>query len=309
MPRRLSVSSRPLPSSPIDEKEIPIKDTPAYVFPALTPKTAAKTSMGLRRLEASNWLPVDSHYQSEHAIRSSLLSTQHSNVVQCLPGSEQACHEVLDIVVTFLVARYPNDFTISTSAGRTIHNHLTNEHFVIDSTCPNPLEISARLAMEDFNILIKNPETEEYHLMASATLFPAGWKLQERIGTSMANLHKPVPEWKKNLGGSVNRFVVLVFPRLYIDLLLILKIDTSTTSAHVPPWNAKTSSSNPHPISLSMSRKFRLRRPSLRLDLKTCLFEGKDRLSEGWREVVLYCLLLGLICNRLSILREMRKLL
>lgn len=217
MPRRLSVSSKPAPSSPIDEKEIPLKDTPEYVFPALTPKTAAKTSMGLRRLEASNWLPIDSRlHKSEHALRSSLLSTHHPNVVQCLPGSEQACHEVLDLVTTFLVARYPNDFTITTTpAGRAIRNHLTNENFLIDSTCTNPLEVAARLAMEDFNILIKTPETEEYHLMASATLFPAGWKLQERIGTSMANLHKPVPEWKKNLGGSVNRHVPLVSSYVY----------------------------------------------------------------------------------------------
>jgi hypothetical protein len=60
--------------------------------------------------------------------------------------------------------------------------------------------------MEDFNILLKNQETGEYELKASATLFPAGWKLQERIGTSMANLHKPVPGWKEKLGGSVNRY-------------------------------------------------------------------------------------------------------
>ncbi|CAG8958716.1 hypothetical protein HYFRA_00011559 [Hymenoscyphus fraxineus] len=201
-----SRSSRSSSPSPIDEKEIPIQDTPPYVFPALTPKTAAKTSMGLKRLEASNWLPIDSHYHPEHDIRTALLSTNHPNVVQCLPGSEAACQEVLDLVTDFLLSRYPKDFTVSTSSsGRIIHNHLTNESFHIDNS-PNPLEIAARLAMEDFNILMKSEETGDHHLMASATLFPAGWKLQERIGTSMANLHKPVPEWKKNLGGSVNRY-------------------------------------------------------------------------------------------------------
>ena len=68
------------------------------------------------------------------------------------------------------------------------------------------METAARLAMEDFNILVKDLEMGEYLLMASATLFPAGWQLQERIGTSMANLHSPVPGWQEKLGGTVNRY-------------------------------------------------------------------------------------------------------
>jgi hypothetical protein len=53
--------------------------------------------------------------------------------------------------------------------------------------------------MEDFNILMKDPVTGEYQLQASATLFPAGWELQERIGTSLANLHAPVPGWGEDM--------------------------------------------------------------------------------------------------------------
>lgn len=67
--------------------------------------------------------------------------------------------------------------------------------------------------MEDFNILLCDPESEdpeEWKLMASATLFPAGWKLQERIGCSMAVLHAPVPGWKEKLGKSVNRYVISI---------------------------------------------------------------------------------------------------
>jgi hypothetical protein len=64
--------------------------------------------------------------------------------------------------------------------------------------------------MEDFSLLMKHPITGEYHLQASATLFPAGWRLQERIGTSMANLHAPVPNWEEKLGRMVNRYVSFV---------------------------------------------------------------------------------------------------
>ncbi|KAG9236954.1 hypothetical protein BJ875DRAFT_354842, partial [Amylocarpus encephaloides] len=191
---------------------------PQYVFPSLRPTAPSSTSMGLKRLEVDNWLTIDSQYYNEHTIRNSLLITRHAQVVQCLRGSEQACHEVLELVTTFMSQRFPDDFTIvQTSHGPVIRNHITNENFHIGADCPNPLEVAARLAMEDFNVLMKHTETGQYHLMASATLFPAGWKLQERIGTSMDNLHKPVPEWKKNLGGSVNRYFDHLNPRTAME--------------------------------------------------------------------------------------------
>ena len=183
-----------------------------YKFPPLRERTSTKMAMGLKRLDSSNWLTLDSAYLPEHFLRCNLLCTHRPQVIQCLPGSESACHEVLSLVTSFLSSRFPQHFTLTNltlSSGEVpaIHNHLTQETFTVgQQNCPNPLEIAAKLSMEDFNILLKNQETGEYELKASATLFPAGWKLQERIGTSMANLHKPVPGWKEKLGGSVNRY-------------------------------------------------------------------------------------------------------
>ncbi len=165
--------------------------------------------MGLKRLDIDNWLTLDSNYLPEHELRCSLLKSKKASVIQCLPGSEQACHEVLDIVSTFMSTRFPQHYSlISTSRGPAIHCCLTEEIFLIGPDCPNPLEIAAKLAMEDLNILMKNPVTGEYHLQASATLFPAGWQLQERIGYSMARLHGPVPQWKEKLGDHVNRYAL-----------------------------------------------------------------------------------------------------
>jgi hypothetical protein len=176
-----------------------------YVLPALRTRASSRMAMGLKRLDESNWLTYDDAYLPEHALRAHLLQNSRSNVLQCLPGTEAACHEVLDLVTFFLSKRFPEHFTINHSAS-VICNHLTKETYLIGSQCPNPMETAARLAMEDFNILVKDPQTGEYLLMASATLFPAGWQLQERIGTSMANLHAPVPGWQEKLGGAVNRY-------------------------------------------------------------------------------------------------------
>ncbi|KAI6714003.1 hypothetical protein JHW43_003433 [Diplocarpon mali] len=183
------------------------QDVQPYQFPPLKEKTSTRMAMGLKRLDESNWLTLDSAYLPEHSLRQQLLSTAKPNVVQCLPGSDAACMELLQTVTSFLSSRFPQHFAIiSSPSGPKIINHLTDEVYPIGPSCPNPLEVAAKLAMEDFNILVRHPETGEYHLQASATLFPAGWKLQERIGTSMANLHQPVPGWKEKLGASVNRY-------------------------------------------------------------------------------------------------------
>lgn len=179
-----------------------------YQFPPLRPKSSSRMAMGLKRLDHSNWLTLDDSYLPEHSLRLSLLGSRHADVAQCLPGSMPSCHEVLSLVTSFLTSRFPQHFSIATKAdGPYIENHLIGEVYFIGEKCENPLEVAARLAMEDFNVLIRDSQTGEYYLRASATLFPAGWKLQERIGYSLARLHGPVPAWKEKLGANVNKYV------------------------------------------------------------------------------------------------------
>lgn len=155
-------------------------------------------------------------------------------MLQVLKPAVSATYEVLDMTVEFLLERYPDYFELVSS--EKILNKLTGEEHIIGSSCSNPLETAARLCMEDFNILLQDPEEgedAEWKLMASATLFPAGWKLQERIGSSMAVLHAPVPGWKEKLGKSVNRYFTHLTPRtcmersnLFIQTTPILFQDT-----------------------------------------------------------------------------------
>ncbi|KAH8598765.1 hypothetical protein B0O99DRAFT_614128 [Bisporella sp. PMI_857] len=178
----------------------------AFELPPLKQRTSSRMAMALKRLDETNWLTVDSDYLKEHRVRRELLDNSRFQVLQCLPASEAACHEVLDLVACFLSTRFPEHFTISQTHPPTIHNHLTNESHFIGPDSTNPLEIATRLAMEDFNVLMKDDVSGEYLLQASATLFPAGWELQERIGTSMRNLHAPVPGWQGTLGRHVNHY-------------------------------------------------------------------------------------------------------
>ncbi|KAH7109839.1 hypothetical protein B0J11DRAFT_448750 [Dendryphion nanum] len=156
-------------------------------------------AMGLRKLDAKEWLSIDQSYTTFHEARAELLAEMREECIQVTQEGEEACVELMQEVVEFLLKRYPEHFQIHDCGfGRKkIENRITGEEFDLQRpwTC-YPLEMCARLAMEDFNILHKGAFTGEHYLTASATVFPAGWRLRERIGKSVADLHGPVPLWK-----------------------------------------------------------------------------------------------------------------
>ncbi|OCK76454.1 hypothetical protein K432DRAFT_306328 [Lepidopterella palustris CBS 459.81] len=156
-------------------------------------------TMGLRKLDLDNWLTVDGKYYEFYQARRQLLSEKKQEVLQVKPGGEAACGELLGEVVGFLTKKYPEEYEIFEGEQRRkwVRNRMTKEEFAISMPYNvHPLEVVARLAMEDFNVLIKSQFTGNHHLVASATLFPAGWRLRDRIGNSVTEIHKPVPQWK-----------------------------------------------------------------------------------------------------------------
>ena len=127
-------------------------------------KTSGKyhMTMDLRRADLGRWLEIDDQYLVVHNIRSTLLDHHRSRVLQCRPGSEAACTEVLDLVVDFLTRNYPAQFRHqSSSAGSDLVEIVgTGEVFRVSAPFDgfDPLEIAARLAVEDFNVLIKGKD-------------------------------------------------------------------------------------------------------------------------------------------------------
>ncbi|KAH8698908.1 hypothetical protein BGW36DRAFT_396546 [Talaromyces proteolyticus] len=173
-----------------------------------------RITMGLRKLDMQNWLTVDKNYMKEHDIRHSLLRDERKSVYECLPESRDACDEVLELVSDFLCERYPSMFQMKRDGLKTeIHNSKTGETFVFggQESGMESLEIAVRMAMEDLNVLMQNADGE-YYLAASATLFPVGWAVKQRIGWTIAQIHGPVPQWKEKIGQSVNKFFCRLTP-------------------------------------------------------------------------------------------------
>ncbi|GLB12895.1 hypothetical protein AtubIFM61612_000284 [Aspergillus tubingensis] len=192
-----------------------------------------RVMMDVRKLDVENWLTVDKNYMDEHEVRSQLLETEKSKVLQCLPESYDACLEALEEVVEFLCQRFSNVFEQKKCGDETtVHNKMTGETFCFGGKNKDvdPLEIAVRLTMEDLSILMKNEEDEYYLLVlescfriqidrltdmnsaASASLFPVGWTVQDRIGWTISKLHNPVPLWHQQVANSVSKFLARLTP-------------------------------------------------------------------------------------------------
>ncbi|THC98291.1 hypothetical protein EYZ11_002224 [Aspergillus tanneri] len=173
-----------------------------------------RVMMDVRKLDVQNWLTIDKNYMDEHQIRGQLLQQEKNKVLQCLPESYEACLEALEEVVDFLCQRFSNMFERKKSGDEsTVYNKMTGETFVFggQNRDVDPLEIAVRLTMEDLSILMKNAD-DEYYLAASASLFPVGWTVQERIGWTISRLHNPVPLWHQQVANSVSKFLTRLTP-------------------------------------------------------------------------------------------------
>ncbi|OCK92164.1 uncharacterized protein K441DRAFT_679084 [Cenococcum geophilum 1.58] len=171
-------------------------------------------TMGLRKLDAENWLTIDSEYDQYYRARQQLPSEAKEEVLQRLPGGEAACEEHLGAAIQFLVKEYPKEHEIFEGhlGQEWIRNNMTGEEFSIKMPYNlHPLEVVARLVVEDFNIMMKTIGREEWLMktrLASATFSPAGWYLRDRIGSLVTDL------WFSAAVGGVSN-ALSYFSRLY----------------------------------------------------------------------------------------------
>ncbi|MCJ1249105.1 hypothetical protein MMC30_006328 [Trapelia coarctata] len=165
--------------------------------------------MGLRKSPTDTWLSIDEQYLAEHKIKASLLEHKKDRLLNSSDCSQAACEEALEVIVEYLTETYPKSFKQydHRTSGPCVEVIETGEIFGTKAPFVDmsPLEIAARLAMEDFNILIKD-DNDEHILRASATCYPVGWSVDRRINWPIYKVHGPVPMWQEKLRRPVERF-------------------------------------------------------------------------------------------------------
>jgi dimethylamine monooxygenase subunit A len=147
--------------------------------------------MGLRPLDLAAWLEVDENYDEELALKTQLLRENFDVVVATEPDGTEASLELLDEIRGNLRLHHPG---ITTA----LHD---DEH---------PIVAASRLVQEDLCILVRDVA---WRLRAACVCFPSRWDLATKIGTTLDDIHAPVPGYDDELARPTNAF----FDRLKPD--------------------------------------------------------------------------------------------
>ena len=156
--------------------------------------------LGLHPLEAGEWIrPLPSGELGAELDRKATLIGEHRDQVLAEVDDHDvaaASEELLAGVLTNLgqhhAARYATDGRITT---------LRDDGRCWDRDTYAPLELAGRLVTEDW-CLVKpgNPPT----LAAAVVCSPNRWRLADKLGRSIADIHGPVPGYERRLSASVD---------------------------------------------------------------------------------------------------------
>ena len=154
-------------------------------FPYVALETKGwRMAMGLRPLDLDHWLEVDERRDIELEQKRQLLDTAYDVVVATTPEGDEGCRELLAEVTSFLEAHQP--------------------HIAVDVRGDDhPVVAAARLVQEDLCVLV---HSDVWRLQAACVCFPSRWNLASKLGTTLDDIHRPVPSYDVELSRPTNAF-------------------------------------------------------------------------------------------------------
>jgi len=172
--------------------------------------------LGLRSLSLDDWIEIDDQYERYLQRKRELLGERYADVFAALPGSEAAQQEVVDLLLEHLPRRFPECFT---REGDRLINHRTGETWTLDEWrdsgtnrfANRPLDLAGRWVQEDLLVLLPSADGI-YHLVAGSLCFPLYWRLADKLGRPLGQIHAPVPGYDKTLARPMDTFFARLQP-------------------------------------------------------------------------------------------------
>lgn len=169
--------------------------------------------MGLRSLNWNEWIELDSEYLNYHAKKAErLASPRASKLYHTAPEAYDGAVELLEELCSYLPQRYPTLFR-KTDVG--MDNLATGEslNIVERPLAEDPMAMAARQVQDDLAIMFERPDGE-YYLLAGAILLAGFWRLEDKLGMRMSDIHTSgsVPDFKEKLEKGMMNFFRRVRP-------------------------------------------------------------------------------------------------
>ena len=153
-------------------------------------------------MEPDWWIELESTYCERIAQRQQLYARYGPAILDAMPGSQSACKELMEMVIVFLCTRYPNQFEMNWRSGL-FQNHILGTSS--NTKILGPLKFLLNNVPEDFLITQRDDKTGLYILRAAVSCSAVGWRLREKMGKALGEIHGPVPDYKEKLEFSMDR--------------------------------------------------------------------------------------------------------
>ena len=149
-------------------------------------------TIGVKPLDPADWIDVDSNLLAYLDEKDRLAERVPDKIFVAEPDTEAAQTEVLTLLADHLPERFPDVYQ---RIGPQIDIMPAFRRVRLDTPYP-PLLVAGGLVQEDL-VLMRRDDTG-WRLAASHLCFPSSWRLQEKFGKALQDIHAPVPDFGRD---------------------------------------------------------------------------------------------------------------
>ncbi|MCR6658132.1 MAG: DUF3445 domain-containing protein [Asticcacaulis sp.] len=149
-------------------------------------------TIGVKPLDPADWIDVDDRLLGYLDEKDRLAERVPEKIFVAEPGTEDAQDEVLTLLADHLPERFPD---IYQRIGPQIDIIPAFRRVRLDTPYP-PLLVAGGLVQEDL-VLMRRGE-DGWRLAAAHLCFPSSWRLHEKFGRALQDIHAPVPDFGRD---------------------------------------------------------------------------------------------------------------
>ena len=171
---------------------------PRYLPHCTRPELLA---MGLSPLEGCSWIEVDTSLRRFHQHKQALADVDREAVYRWLPGSLPAQEELVEQLLRHLLEAHGDAYRRGEDA-----IHCTAAGFSVPwpPATADPLWSLSLLVAEDLVIMERGDDG--YRLTAASLCSPSHWRLADKLGRPLRDIHDPIPGIHEDLSPRIDRF-------------------------------------------------------------------------------------------------------
>ena len=147
----------------------------------------------LMKYPHDHWIELEHNYVHTMRARRDLMAKYSSHIYFApeSPAAELACRELMEMVFSFLVKRYPRHFSLSRDK-TVLTNYLLDKTTNLKTT--SPLMALFENVPEDYAIMLRNERDGQYYLRAAVVCSSVGWDIGLHRNAPLSKIHAHVPD-------------------------------------------------------------------------------------------------------------------